>query len=161
MGKVALLLIVITTIVVAQGIPVQQRKPLSSEPLLIPENVSSQLLCGSIALAATNADSKEGRKAGVDRDQQGNTFCGPIRRPLYPEVAKRAGIQGKVVLQAVIGKDGVVQYLKALEGHPLLISAALSAAKDWKYKPYRLNGKAVAVETTITVNFTLENFQVK
>ncbi len=80
---------------------------------------------------------------------------------MYPEVAKRAGIQGRVVLEAEIDRDGVVQYLNAVEGYPLLISAALNAAKDWRYRPYRLHGKPVAVTTTIVVNFTLENFQVK
>jgi protein TonB len=75
--------------------------------------------------------------------------------PQYPPVAREARIQGQVVLQAVIGKDGSVQNLRVVSGHPLLNSAAVDAVKQWHYKPYMLNGEPTEVETTITVNFTL------
>ena len=75
--------------------------------------------------------------------------------PTYPPLAKSARVQGSVVLQASIGKDGSIQNLKVVSGHPMLSAAALEAVKQWKYKPYFLNGQAVDVDTTITVNFTL------
>jgi protein TonB len=76
--------------------------------------------------------------------------------PAYPPLARQARIQGTVVLQALIGKDGTIQNLKLVSGHPMLASAALEAVKEWRYKPYYLNGEPVEVETTINVNFTLE-----
>jgi protein TonB len=60
-----------------------------------------------------------------------------------------------VVLQAVIGKDGTIQNLRVVSGHPMLAQAALDAVKQWRYKPYYLNGEPVDVDTTINVNFTL------
>jgi periplasmic protein TonB len=76
-------------------------------------------------------------------------------QPSYPPLAKQARIQGTVVLQAVIGKDGSIQHLKALSGHPMLIQSAIDAVSRWKYKPYILDGEPVEVDTQVTVNFTL------
>jgi protein TonB len=76
-------------------------------------------------------------------------------KPTYPPLARQARIQGVVVLQAVIGKDGNIQNLKVVSGHPMLAPSALEAVKQWKYKPYFLNGEPVEVDTTINVNFTL------
>jgi protein TonB len=76
-------------------------------------------------------------------------------QPQYPPLARQARIQGTVVLQALIGKDGNIQNLHVVSGHPMLTNAALEAVKEWKYKPYYLNGEPVEVETTINVNFTL------
>jgi protein TonB len=74
---------------------------------------------------------------------------------VYPQLARAARIQGQVVLQASIGKDGSIQNLRLVSGHPMLAPAAIDAVKQWKYKPYFLNGEAVEVDTQITVNFTL------
>src|SRR6266496_1550950 len=76
--------------------------------------------------------------------------------PVYPPLAKAARISGTVVLQAVIGKDGTIQRLKALSGHPMLIPSAIEAVSQWKYKPYFLNGQPVEVDTQVTVNFVLQ-----
>ena len=76
-------------------------------------------------------------------------------RPSYPPLARAARIQGSVVLQAVIGKDGAIQNLRLISGHPMLAPAAIEAVKQWRYKPYFLNGEPVEVDTQITVNFTL------
>jgi len=76
-------------------------------------------------------------------------------QPTYPPLAKQARISGAVVLQAEISKDGSIQNLHVISGHPMLIQNALEAVKRWKYKPYILNGEPVEVETQITVNFTL------
>jgi TonB family protein len=75
--------------------------------------------------------------------------------PKYPQYAKENRIQGTVVLHAIIDKQGNVAELHTLSGHPLLAPTALEAVKQWRYKPYTLNGVPVEVETTITVNFNL------
>ena len=74
-------------------------------------------------------------------------------KPVYPPLAKQARIQGVVVLEAIISKEGTIDNLKVITGHPLLIQAAIDAVKQWKYKPTQLNGEPVEVVTTITVNF--------
>ena len=76
-------------------------------------------------------------------------------QPTYPPLAKQARISGSVVLQAVIGKDGSIENLHAVSGHPMLIQSAIDAVRQWKYKPYFLNGEPVEVDTQVTVNFTL------
>jgi TonB family protein len=76
-------------------------------------------------------------------------------QPAYPPEARAARIQGTVVLKALISQAGDVESLELVSGHPLLVPAAMEAVKQWKYKPYLLNGKAVAVETQIQVNFAL------
>lgn len=76
-------------------------------------------------------------------------------RPVYPPLARQARIQGTVKLTAIIAKDGTVQELQVMSGHPLLIQAAIQAVKQWKYKPTLLNGQPVEVVTQIDVNFTL------
>ena len=73
--------------------------------------------------------------------------------PTYPQMARIAHIQGDVLLQATISKSGVIENLRAVQGHPILIQAAMDAVKQWKYKPYILNGEPVEVETTIKVQF--------
>ena len=76
-------------------------------------------------------------------------------QPTYPPIAKAARIQGDVILTAVIGKDGSIQDLQLVSGHPMLVPAAIEAVKQWHYRPYLLNGQPVEVETTITVIFSL------
>ena len=78
-------------------------------------------------------------------------------RPNYPPLAKQARIQGTVRLQAIIAKDGTVQELQVLSGHPLLVQAAQDAVRQWRYQPTLLNGEPVEVVTTIDVVFTLSS----
>lgn len=73
--------------------------------------------------------------------------------PVYPHIATVAGISGTVKLHAIIGKDGSIEDLNVVAGHPLLAEAALEAVRQWRYKPYVLNGRAIEVETFITVVF--------
>ncbi len=73
--------------------------------------------------------------------------------PEYPPLARQARISGTVRLKAVIGKDGLVHSLEVLQGHPLLVPAALSAVKQWRYKPTLLNGQPVEVVLDIEVPF--------
>jgi len=75
--------------------------------------------------------------------------------PAYPPLARQARIQGVVILQAQISKDGNIESLQLISGHPMLAPAAIEAVKQWKYRPYLLNGEPVEVDTTIQVNFTL------
>jgi protein TonB len=75
--------------------------------------------------------------------------------PQYPPLARQARIQGTVILQAEISKEGNIINLQLVSGHPMLAPAAIEAVKQWKYKPYLLNGEPVEVETTVQVNFTL------
>jgi protein TonB len=75
--------------------------------------------------------------------------------PTYPPLARTARIQGQVVLQALISKEGVIENLRVLTGHPMLVPAAREAVLQWRYRPYVLNNEPVEVETQITVNFSL------
>ena len=76
--------------------------------------------------------------------------------PVYPPLAKQARIQGEVVLEAVISREGDVTNLRVVSGHPLLVEAALTAARQWKYRPTLLNGQPVEVVSEVTVPFKLE-----
>jgi protein TonB len=76
-------------------------------------------------------------------------------QPNYPPLARQARIYGTVILQAEISKTGDIQNLRLISGHPMLAPAAIEAVKQWKYKPYLLNGEPVEVETQVQVNFTL------
>jgi len=75
--------------------------------------------------------------------------------PAYPPLARQARIQGTVILQAQISKTGEIENLQLVSGHPMLAPAAIEAVKQWKYRPYLLNGEPVEVETQVQLNFTL------
>lgn len=76
-------------------------------------------------------------------------------RPKYPEDARNQHIEGVVVLDVEIGKDGAVCDVALISGHPMLAQAAIDAVRSWKYRPYLLNGEPIEVETSAQVNFTL------
>jgi len=80
---------------------------------------------------------------------------GPLYRvaPEYPKIAQLAHVQGDVVLDLVIDKEGKVADLKVVSGHPLLVQAAMDAVKQWRYRPYLVGGEAVAVDGRVTVKF--------
>ena len=75
--------------------------------------------------------------------------------PSYPPLARQARVQGTVTLEAMIGKDGTIEDLKIVSGHPMLAGSAVEAVKQWKYKPYLLNGSPVEVQTEIMVIYSL------
>ena len=77
------------------------------------------------------------------------------RVPAYPEIAKMSRVQGDVVMQALISKEGTVKRVHVMEGDSRLRSAAEEAVYKWRYRPYVLNGRPVEVATTVTVNFNL------
>jgi protein TonB len=80
-----------------------------------------------------------------------------IRRvePAYPAIARQARIQGIVLLRATISKDGTIENLQLLSGQPMLAQAAIEAVRQWRYRPYYLNGDPVEVETQVTIKFML------
>ena len=75
--------------------------------------------------------------------------------PVYPEAARRAGKQGMVVLDAVIGADGTVRRVQAVSGPEILAESAAEARQSWKFEPYLVDGKPVEVATTVAVDFRL------
>lgn len=75
--------------------------------------------------------------------------------PVYPAMARAIHIAGRVELQATISREGTIENLRAVSGPPLLQQAAIDAVKQWRYRPYLLNGQPVEVETTINVDFTM------
>jgi len=76
-------------------------------------------------------------------------------QPQYPPLARQTRISGTVRLHAIISKDGSIQQLEVISGHPLLQQAALDAVRQWRYQPTLLNGEPVEVDTTIDVIFSL------
>lgn len=82
-----------------------------------------------------------------------------IRRvdPQYPAIAKQIHLEGTVVLNAMISRDGNIERVEVASGPGLLANAAKEAVRQWQYRPYLLNGEPVEVETQITVNFVLEH----
>jgi periplasmic protein TonB len=73
--------------------------------------------------------------------------------PVYPSIAQRARIEGAVELKAIISKEGTIEGLQRITGHPMLVAAAMDAVKQWRYRPYMLNGEPLKVETDVLVNF--------
>jgi protein TonB len=89
----------------------------------------------------------------VSRMMEGNL----IHRvqPIYPPLAIQTRTEGSVVLAAVIGRQGSIEQVQVLSGHPMLVRAAIDAVRQWQYRPYVLNGEPVEVNTQVTVNFVL------
>ena len=85
--------------------------------------------------------------------QQANLIYAP--KPVYPQLAKSARVQGTIKLQAIIAVDGSIKNLRVMTGPPLLVNAAIDAVRRWQYKPTMLNGSPVEVITEIDVNFSL------
>jgi len=77
-------------------------------------------------------------------------------RASYPLLAQHMNVQGSVVLQAIIGADGIIQNLHVLSGPAILSSAAQQAVREWRFKPILQNGHPVESQAKITVNFTIK-----
>ncbi len=78
----------------------------------------------------------------------------PIR-PVYPAIARAAGVHGTVMVEAVISREGKIESLRVVSGPAMLQGAAIDAIREARYRPYRLNGEPTEVQTTITVNFVM------
>ena len=109
----------------------------TTSPAVVPGHAMTRI-CGAVTTPTTSR----------------NGLCFS-EEPLYPPEAKAKRIQGTVHLRALIGVDGRVKQVTALDGDPLLVPAAERAVRRWTYKPYKKHGKPIEMETTITVNFTL------
>lgn len=99
-------------------------------------------------------ESQRGRSTRVSPDIMDRQIIYKVD-PVYPAAARQAGIQGLVVLNAVIAADGSVQRLRPLAGPEVLAQSAIDAVRSWKYRPYRAEGRAVEIETTVSVDFRL------
>jgi len=108
---------------------------------------------GNIALAAVLPPLSASRPLRVSRMMDGLLIYRV--QPEYPAMAKQIHLQGTVAIAAVISKEGTIENLHVLSGPPMLISSAMNAVKQWRYRPYVLNGDPIEVETQITVNFSL------
>ena len=91
----------------------------------------------------------------LTRQENQALHCIAYSAPVYPAEAKLKGIEGLVILDAVIGTGGEIQILSVHEGHSLLAESALQAVRNWAFEPIKVNGIAVEVQTQIEVAFTL------
>ena len=121
--------------------------------------------CGSaLALsmhvdAASTSDNSSASKRPTQLSVSADVMAGNLVNkvlPVYPADARKARIQGTVVLQAVVGKDGNVENLRVISGPSQLQQSALDAVRFWTYKPFLLNGDPIEVKTTVNVNFSLK-----
>lgn len=115
-------------------------------------------LLGSVPQAIPPAPPAPQPKArGPVKISSGVSEANLVRRvqPVYPPLARSARIQGTVEFTATISKEGNIENLQLVRGHPLLVNAAREAVLQWKYRPTLLNGQPVEVITDIVVNFTL------
>ncbi len=153
---------------IPQVVSEQEAEPLPPSPSApgqgwgVPSGVSDEATAGVLGLilgATTAAQPPPAPKVEIPRRirvgtlQQARWIFHP--NPVYPLLAKSARIQGTVRLEAIISKQGTMESLKVVSGHPLLVEAAMDAVRQWRYQPTILNGEPVEVATTIDVNFTL------
>lgn len=138
-----------------QGMSFEEDKPNPKCAVRGDDNPNSGGIIGGV-LSSKPSSSQSGRPLRVRVSSGVSTGLLVTKvQPQYPDDARKAGIQGQVVLQALIDKNGDVEELTLVSGHPSLAPAAIEAVKQWKYKPYLLNSQPVKVETQIVVNFQL------
>lgn len=134
-------------------------------------SVPPQIITGIGDVRGSNAISLLGAPPPIPPAPPRAKVSGPVRissgvaeghllapiQPVYPVIAKAARIQGRVVIEAIISKQGFVAQAHVLSGQPMLAQAALEAVSRARYQPYKLNGEPVEVDTTISIDFVLEN----
>ena len=121
-------------------------------PTGIPEGVAS-VPGSNIRVVAVSAPEKKMR---VSEGVSAGMLLAPIR-PVYPSIAKAAGVQGVVVIEATISKAGAIESLRVVSGPEMLRPAAIEAIQSARYRPYLLNGQPTEVQTTITMNFKMNS----
>jgi periplasmic protein TonB len=121
-------------------------------PTGLPEGVASIGSNPNIRVVA--AVETPPKKVRVSEGVLAGMLLTPIQ-PLYPSIAKAAGVQGPVVIEAMISKSGTIESLRVVSGPEMLRGAAVAAVQSARYRPYRLNGEPTEVQTTITLNFKL------
>ena len=135
-------------------------QPEAQEPEQAPDASSIATGTGSSALSGivnTNAINAQKAAQQTVRISQGVSEGMIVKRvqPIYPAQARQMHLEGTVELQANISQSGSISGIKQLSGSPILGRAAIDAVRQWKYKPYYLNGQPVEIQTQITVNFKL------
>ena len=137
----------------SESAPSLPSPPLTSPP---PSSPAPNLLAEAGNAASTPASAAS--TASASSSPSASDLAGMLLQkvlPVYPEQARRQGVQGQVVLKAVIGKDGTIAELRPLQGPQELTAAAIDAVQQWRFRPYQLKGKPVEVETNIRLNFQL------
>jgi len=117
------------------------------------QNASDIVSAGSPSktAAAVTSDAAERVQMSADTTE---VVSRPVR-PGYPLLARQMKVQGSVILQALIGRDGVIQDLRVVSGPPILAIAAQTAVRQWRFKPHFQGSEAVETQAKITVNFTI------
>jgi TonB family protein len=139
-----------------QGISFHEDKPNPKCVMRGDDNPTGGIIGGVVSSTTSIPQSDSGQPMRI-RVSQGVSARLLIKKvePQYPDDARQGQIEGKVVLRIVIDKNGDVQGLTLVSGHPMLAPAAIEAVKQWKYKPYLLNGQPMAMETQDVVVFRL------
>src|SRR5262249_29719680 len=114
--------------------------------------ISPEIARQAAAAAAQNANQSQPQRGRVGGNIAAANLLQQVK-PDYPQAAKDAGIQGVVVLEATISKEGKVTGMNVVSGNPLLTQAAMDAVGQWVYKPIMLNGQPVEAVTAVTINF--------
>ncbi len=146
------------TLLQPSGIPRLGTSDPGPEPPMCMVNCVSGDPNGNLLRTATSSTSS--RTAVVAPERLRISVADPssiIHRvqPVYPAISKPMRLQGDVILAAIISKAGTIESLQVVSGHPMLTQAALDAVKQWRYRPYLLNGEPIEVETQILVKFRL------
>lgn len=126
----------------------EQAHPVDMQP--------AQVLEGAAANSASGMESTTLKRVSVSPEVAQDLLTNKVM-PTYPNLARQAHVQGMVVLDVDISKEGAIESLRTVSGHPMLIPAAIDAVKQWRYKPYLLNGSPVPVQTQVTVSFNLSS----
>ena len=108
----------------------------------------------ALALLRTNALTQAQAKVAIRSSFAQGVILKQVM-PTYPAEARTKGIQGMVRISVRVDKDGVPQKLRVISGRPELVKASLDALKQWRFKPYKLNGKTVPFETSVDINFVI------
>ncbi|WP_263365647.1 energy transducer TonB [Edaphobacter bradus] len=123
-----------------------------SDNTALPDALTASSRSPSVTVTPPHSDKPLPISGGVSAGM----LLNPIR-PIYPAIARAARVEGTVVVDAVISRTGTIESLRVIRGPAVLQQAAIDAIKAARYQPYRLNGEPTDVQTTITVNFRLEN----
>lgn len=129
-------------------------EPVQPPALGVAPNGDDQAISGLLSATPANVPRPPAQTLRISQGISQGLLMKRVQ-PVYPAQARQMRVQGVVQLQATIGKDGSVTNVKPLDGDSILARAAMDAVRQWKYKPYLLNGEPVEIQTQITVNFKL------
>jgi len=120
---------------------------------LRPDSPSQRIADGVDQASASNMTTNAAEHLRISAEAA-DVVSQPVR-PGYPVLARQMKVQGSVILQALIGRDGLIQDLHVMTGPPILAEAAQEAVRQWRFKPHYMNNEPVETQTSITVNFTI------